>query len=280
MSYTLSAEPAHFERIRTDRFLFSSLSITATKRTATLTDVFNYCSYYIMTERFSGKVLIRPGFRWAFASDTETRRDNPEALIAAVHGIAEVIELMGKEHHLDEKFIGQERAITGIIEDFRQINTVNEQSQINVSYLNHELARMNAATVECPLYVLTERDLFIPFGKNNFVFGATTASLGVSTQSIKRFRDYHRDPRWIAATAQHIARHEFGHLVGLNEATIKHLDQRGGIALGHCAVVPCTMNQIMSVEEAGQLIFRLEGRPNAGFCRDCVGALAILGAQR
>lgn len=72
--------------------------------------------------------------------------------------------------------------------------------------------------------------------------------------------------------ARHIARHEFGHLLGLDSSTIRNKDNRGGLYEGHCAN-DCTMQQVMNVEQAYDRAQHLLRRPHAGFCGDCVEVL-------
>ncbi len=80
-------------------------------------------------------------------------------------------------------------------------------------------------------------------------------------------------PEQAALVTKHIARHEVGHLVGLDDDTIRKQDIRGGIYEGHCAN-ECTMQQVVSIPEAVSLATRLQHKANAGFCRDCTNYLA------
>jgi predicted Zn-dependent protease len=109
----------------------------------------------------------------------------------------------------------------------------------------------------------------------NFIFGATDTSLGQSVQSIFQFiiAKPELSVAEIHLVTRHIARHEFGHLVGLDELTILNKDERGGIYLGHCNNT-CTMQQVASVVEAVDLAQKLEHKDNAGFCNDCVKFLS------
>lgn len=218
-----------------------------------------------------------PSFDFSLGSDLETRREHPEVLVAATEGIYDVIELMRRKPEFDTQLIGQEETLTEMLEAFRQRNPNTGLEQINVEEFVYHLAREGALDPRQPIYLLTAKDLFEP--RLNFMFGITVTGLGVSVQSHKRFEDVSRDPRWLEATARHMARHEFGHLVGLNRTTISNPDTREGIYQDHCTNL-CTMQQVMSVNETGRLIYRLEEGPNAGFCDDCVGSLAMLGASR
>lgn len=108
----------------------------------------------------------------------------------------------------------------------------------------------------------------------NFVFGVTSKEIGQSVQSVWRFMEAGLNMERVVLAARHIARHEFGHIVGLDQETIARQDHRGGIAEGHC-VNDCTMQQVMSVPEVLDLAMRLQQSHNAGFCEDCAGFLAL-----
>jgi hypothetical protein len=125
-------------------------------------------------------------------------------------------------------------------------------------------------------YMLIGRDLTALGSDNrvlNFIFGATDKEIGQTVQSVYRFVEAGLSPEQTALVTRHIARHEFGHLVGLDTDTIRKQDRRGGIYEGHCAN-ECTMQQVMSVSETVTLANKLEHKHNAGFCTDCVGYLA------
>lgn len=107
----------------------------------------------------------------------------------------------------------------------------------------------------------------------NFVFGVTDKGIGQTVQSVYRFLEAGLSVDQAEAVTRHVARHEFGHLVGLDVETIRNQDPRGGIRLGHCAN-ECTMHQVMSVQETVDLTARLQSKPHAGFCADCAGYLA------
>ncbi len=106
----------------------------------------------------------------------------------------------------------------------------------------------------------------------NFIFGATDKEIGQVVQSVYRFIEAGLSPEQVALVTKHIARHEFGHLVGLDDDTIIKQDKRGGIYEGHCAN-ECTMQQVMSVSETVSLATKLQHKHNAGFCSDCSGYL-------
>ena len=235
-----------------------------------------------MTERYSDAISSGrrhpnrplPSLEVSLGSDTEIARYYPEVLLAAAEGVEDVTTLMGRELKVNTHLFGQESELTEILEGFRETNPLNDLSQINVEKFVYHLARAGALDRERPLYFLTTKDLFEP--RLNFMFGITVTGLGASVQSTYRFEEASRNPEWLAATARHMARHEFGHLVGLDESTIVNKDMRPGIYRSHCTNL-CTMRQVMSVAETGRLIEQLNGRPNTGFCDDCVGSLARLG---
>lgn len=220
-----------------------------------------------------------PSFEFSLGSDLETRQRHPEALIAAAEGVYDVIRLMGKDPEFNDRLIEKAEDISGLLEDFRQWNEESESHQINAEDFIHALARAGITDAGHPIYLITAKDVFIPRPKLNFLFGLTIAGLGVSVQSTNRFEAASSDQWWLQESARLMGRHEFGHIVGLNENTIVNKDQRGGLYTSHCTNI-CTMRQIMSVEDAYQLIGQLDGAPNAGFCNDCVDSLRILGSHR
>jgi hypothetical protein len=125
-------------------------------------------------------------------------------------------------------------------------------------------------------YMLVGRDMTALGPDNkvlNFIFGATDKEIGQTVQSVYRFLEAGLSSEQVALVTKHIARHEFGHLVGLDSDSIRNQDKRGGIYEGHCAN-ECTMQQVMSVPEAIGLATRLKDKPKAGFCNDCTGFLA------
>lgn len=125
-------------------------------------------------------------------------------------------------------------------------------------------------------YMLISRDLTAAGSDDqllNFIFGATDKEIGQTVQSVYRFLEAGLSPDQIALVTKHIARHEFGHLVGLDSDTIRNQDKRGGIYQGHC-VNECTMQQVMSVSETVSLATKLQDKDRAGFCGDCAGYLA------
>lgn len=217
-----------------------------------------------------------PAFEFSLGSDLETRQRNPAALVAATEGIYDVITLMGREPAFNNHLIGQEEALSDVLEAFRQRNPNSGLEQINVVDFIHHLAREGALDQERPLYFLTSKDLFEP--RLHFMFGATMIGLGISVQSTKRFEEASRNTWWLQETSRLMARHEFGHLVGLNESTIVNRDPRPGIYRSHCTNI-CTMRQVMSVRDVYELIQQLDGAPNAGFCDDCVQSLQVLGSH-
>lgn len=133
---------------------------------------------------------------------------------------------------------------------------------------NHRLQKVS----ESLGYLLIGKDL-TGLDKNkrllNFVFGSTAPAIGKSIQSIYRFLQAGTTAHELFQVTRHIARHEFGHLIGLSKETIKNPDTRKGIYSGHCANV-CTMRQVSNVGEANKLSGLLSDMPCAGFCIDCI----------
>jgi hypothetical protein len=89
---------------------------------------------------------------------------------------------------------------------------------------------------------------------------------------VARFLEAGLSADQVIAITRHVARHEFGHLVGLDSSSIRNEDRRGGIYAGHCAN-ECTMHQVVSVPEAAAMTAKLQHKPHAGFCPDCTNFL-------
>ena len=201
---------------------------------------------------------------------------------AAQRGIEDVAGLMRTP--LDVRIIGHEWDMGeyGSTEWFTDRARISEESgqhqgQLLWNILHRDLkADPHRESLPHLGYMLLGRDMTALGSDNrvlNFVFGATDKEIGQSVQSVYRFMEAGLSPQQAALVTRHIARHEFGHLVGLDSDTIKRQDTRGGLHEGHCAN-DCTMHQVMSVHETVDLATRLQDKSHAGFCADCAGYLA------
>lgn len=206
----------------------------------------------------------------------------PTIVKAAEDGIADVTGLMHSP--MQVRIIGSEWAhgeygSTQWFSDRARITdpTGLHQGKLLYDVIHKDLAE-DPSLQEAPHigFMLLGQDLTAVGPGNkvmNFIFGATDKEIGQSVQSIARFLEAGLDADQLITVTQHIARHEFGHLIGLDESSIVNQDQRGGIYHGHCAN-KCTMQQINSVKVAVDLAESLKHNHNAGFCNDCASTLS------
>jgi predicted Zn-dependent protease len=191
--------------------------------------------------------------------------ERPDLFMAAAAGIADVGIVQNREMAV----------VSGGLEAAFALSTL-QQSAYNRSRAQVELDRYASLIVggtdrENDNFVLTDEDVYME--GTNFVFGATMPWHGLSVQSAARFVRTTSSQSLQRHLIRHVARHEYGHLVGLNAAEdYKNPDVRGGIYEGHCAD-ECTMQQVMSVPEAAELTEKLKDRELAGFCAGCVRGL-------
>lgn len=123
--------------------------------------------------------------------------------------------------------------------------------------------------------MIVDRDLNVqmpnPDGKLewiNFIFGLAHPLWG-SIQSLFRFRQELSGALYQSILGQ-IGRHEYGHVLGLVRRATS--DKRGGLYQSHCPNFPCTMNQMMDVQEAINLIRTLK-REGIILCPECIAEL-------
>ncbi len=200
------------------------------------------------------------------AVDAEILQCNPELLAAAAEGVNDVIRLMGHSAVFSNDLVNQATALSDMEQHF-----LNEQGQVKSTELLWHIK--DAAAADKPLFALVNKDLVAP--GTNFIFGLTAKEWYTSIQSAFRFTEAIKDATLLSLVFRHIARHEYAHLVGLDESSIRNQDPRGArqsLFRGHCAN-ECTMHQVLSVGETLQLAQKLMGRPHAGFCADCTGFL-------
>lgn len=149
----------------------------------------------------------------------------------------------------------------------------NGRGQVNIAgfadtLTNSSVTRRPERTAD---FVLLGDDL--GYEGLNFVFGITQPVENLSIQSIYRFRQYTGNTQDQELCTRHVARHEFGHMRGMNETyDYANPDMRGGHYEGHCQN-ECTMHQVDSAKETLELAKALEGHRMAGFCVDCVARL-------
>lgn len=196
------------------------------------------------------------------AADVEVLQDYPRTIPAMASGIADVMGVARRDYDFDQTFLEQARSLTDI-----ETTAVNPAGQVDADDFYRKL--LGVADTDRPLFVLIGKDLRAE--GTNFIFGFGLKEAGLCVQSLFRYaRDTHRSE--LPTLVRHIARHEFGHLLGLDKSTIKNQDQRPGLYQGHCAN-DCTMQQVMTVPEAYERAQHLSSKPNAGFCGDCTDVL-------
>lgn len=122
------------------------------------------------------------------------------------------------------------------------------------------------------LVYVTMFDLFAE--GTNFIFGQNSATEIGGYLALSPFRFSADNAGNIGPVMKHIARHEAGHMFGLREdSDYPNPDRRGGLYEGHCANEPCTMQQKVTVPDMLRQMEKLQHRPHAGFCADCVATL-------
>jgi predicted Zn-dependent protease len=204
--------------------------------------------------------------RFGFTADLGTAELDPSVAQAAYLGVVDVIEVAGLEPAVDTTELQRSGSLTDIVKYFQLPN-----GQVDADAMFETLVASGFSSPENPKFLLISEDL--KAANTNYIFGFSVKEVGLSVQSLARFKNLqtHR----MALAARHIGRHEYGHLLGLDGSSVKNTDQRGGLYAGHCANV-CTMQQVMSVPETVTLADRLSEQSLAGFCIDCVGSLRSL----
>jgi predicted Zn-dependent protease len=122
--------------------------------------------------------------------------------------------------------------------------------------------RLARSRINCLTVVIIEAD--ITDGDNSFLFGGSLSGFG-SILSVARLRDSTMSEKVL----RRLARHEFGHALGLIPAARSTNVQRE-IGL-HCTNV-CTMRQAMSLQEL-QTLTAEEERTRIMFCPECADYL-------
>jgi predicted Zn-dependent protease len=203
------------------------------------------------------------------AGDLQAVNQYPELLAAAGQGIVDVNQVAGLEREINASLFSQADALSFITSEFK-----NQYGQVKIEPFLDNLINNGFANPNDPSYILISDDLVAE--GTNFVFGITLKQSGISIQSLHRYSEAINDQHTLKEVTQLIARHEYGHLLGLDASTIRNKDRRAGkLYQGHCAN-ECTMQQVMSVQQAVNLNARLKNKPQAGFCADCAKYLASL----
>ncbi|MCA9323822.1 hypothetical protein KC992_01840 [Candidatus Saccharibacteria bacterium] len=203
---------------------------------------------------------------FGFTPDQGVLELDPALAESAYLGIVDVIETADLRPRVDSEMLSGAGSLSEVIQYFRLPN-----GQIDADRLYGTLVETGFSSPDNPRFLLLSEDLRTE--GTNFIFGFSVKEVGLSVQSLARFRRLPAEA--LRRTTRHIARHEYGHLLGLDKSSIKNLDTRGGLYEGHCANV-CTMQQVMSVPETDALARTLSTKPLAGFCLDCVGSLRTL----
>lgn len=190
----------------------------------------------------------------------------PDLLMAAASGINDVIQLQGNKSQLLHG--GHETAQTIDSLETESFNLKRQQLDLG-RFVTLVARHENDRIIECPYYVISDRDFYAE--NLNFVFGVTNSN--ISVQSVYRFIQATADQGLQQASVRHIARHEYGHLAGMNDPSdYANPDTRGSIFSGHCANL-CTMSQYVSVDQVFEAVTRSASSAVAGFCDDCVNSL-------
>lgn len=180
-------------------------------------------------------------------------------------GIADVEHVAGRQARFNTAGIEFADSVGTLLDT----HTVN--GQVIVEPLLRNMKSSGLLDMGDPVFLAITRDLNSE-SSGNFIFGVTIKEWNVSVQSIYRHVQQERSAEMLGHMARLIGRHEYGHLRGLDENTIRNQDKRGGLYAGHCKN-ECTMQQVMSVSETKALAQKLQHKHNAGFCADCAGVL-------
>lgn len=189
----------------------------------------------------------------------------PELMGEIASGIADVERVSGRQVRFNTEGLQYAEAIGSLLDRH------TSRGQVVVEPLILEMKNAGMLDMGSPVFLATSRDLNSQSG-TNFIFGLTIEEWNVSVQSIFRHLQQEPSTEIIGQMARLIGRHEYGHLRGLDERTIRNQDGRGGLYVGHCQN-ECTMQQVMSVPETRSLAQRLHHKHDAGFCTDCVSVL-------
>lgn len=190
-----------------------------------------------------------------------------DLLEAAATGVADTIRVAG---HTSE-FTPIKHEVTEFFSALEERSYNSQRHQLNIIDYANEIHRRTNLGDNTPTYLLTDKDVYAT--NTNFVFGMTLNSAQMAVQSVARYVTATRDEGLQQMVTRHVARHEFGHMMGMLDLTdYARPDMRGGLYDGHCRDV-CTMQQVMNVREAFDAAAILSERQMAGFCGACVVSL-------
>lgn len=214
-------------------------------------------------------------------ADKQMIEQYPHLVTAAQTGISDVLAMM--QNPLATQYFGDTIDCSPFsvdeLLDESTITSPDRHPQVLHYSLHNLIINCFGPTAESITYLITAKDLTTTNRDGvlyNFILGAKLGDVNI--QSINRYLEAGLSPDETAAVVRHIARHEFGHMLGLDEATIANQDGRGlhsPLYAGHCANL-CTMQQTASVEEASYLAQTLKDQSNAGFCLDCANYIRTL----
>jgi hypothetical protein len=203
-------------------------------------------------------------------------RERPDLFNAAVEGISDVIRLQGVQPII----FGPHEDNSRIIDEVELPSFDHSRSQLQLECMadNLLIAKPDLA-MDRPEYILTDRDMY--GGELRFALGYAMADRDLSIQSIARLIQVERsngepcDPYEQYLAVRHIARHEFGHVLGLRlPQDYDNPDLGVDYHAGHCNNA-CTMRQVDNAPETFDLAIYLErsGLGMAGFCASCVASI-------
>lgn len=180
--------------------------------------------------------------------------------------------------------IGADKTIDQLLEESKIYNPNVQSNQVLFDKLYDKMSYFLDLQGNIHNFILTARDMttYNNGERLNFALGASLDN--VTVQSLYEYImavGQHSDEEIIDAVRL-IARHEYGHMIGLvNKETITERGPWGEydsiIYKGHCDNVPCTMQQINSTDEAFKLSQELLNKSDAGFCPNCANYIKIKG---
>ncbi|MEI6237008.1 MAG: hypothetical protein WCP03_00195 [Candidatus Saccharibacteria bacterium] len=213
--------------------------------------------------------------------DSQLELYYPHLYQAAMFGIDDVVQMMSRMPKVNvdyDQIVGTDATLEQLLDDstIYNPNPNVQEGQLLFDNLYHLIQTSTGPQGYFHNFILTARGMTISDGEgglNNFVLGANLDNTTVQSLYEYIMSDNLTEQQKCDVT-RHIARHEYGHMVGLDQATIANPDPRGEflpIYAGHCANF-CTMHQSISTEEAVGLSSELRHhrKMDAGFCPDCV----------
>lgn len=200
----------------------------------------------------------------------EMEKERPDLFDATIAGIRDVQRMQIHDHRIATWTDKGRSQIDALFR--RGYNARRGQIALDQVLMELDQTNVGAGNPQEAHYLVTTEDMY--FGNLNFCFGVSSSAAGRSVQSLARFIRGVRRPKDQTSLARHIARHEYGHLIGMNEISdYDNPDLRGGIYEGHCANT-CTIKQVISADETVRLVKGLDFfGADAGFCASCVSRI-------